>query len=428
MISMMIQSSFHHDAKAFEERRYLGFLSKFLVIVCFAVAPISHAQTPQPTLPYGDCSIAYWSSNRNLDDRNASANALCFANWRLALGETARLSFNARAQHIDQKSAGRIREAYLEQEFGAVDLRIGRQIIAWGRADRINPSDLLSPRDLRLLSKQDDDQRNGINAIRLRYAATTETSLTFVAAQFQANQAPQGSLPANILKASEPHRAEWAAKIDHAGSGVDWALFVFDGFDRNARYRAFLTKNAAPLFVADYERIQAIGGDISSASGPWTWRAEFSHAQLSQDCATCTTQKRMINRLVAGIDRDVVGTLNVNLQFFATHRPGASTAQSVTPEAIIAGLNRLNREFVSTETGMALRVSDRLLNDKLQWELSVTHDFKGHSALVRPRLSYAVNDQIKISVGADKYLGKQQSYFGSLAKNSLHYLSVSLVF
>ena len=136
----------------------------------------------------------------------------------------------------------------------------------------------------------------------------------------------------------------------------------------------------------------------------------------------------MINRLVAGIDRDVVGTLNVNLQFFATHRPGASTAQSVTPEAIIAGLNRLNREFAPTETGIALRVSDRLLNDKLQWELSVTHDFKGHSALVRPRLSYAVNDQIKISVGADKYLGKQQSYFGSLAKNSLHYLSVSLVF
>ena len=428
MISMMIQSSVRPNASTVSYHGSQRFLSKLFAVLSFAFGPISYAQTPELTLPFGDCSIAYWSSNRNLDDRPASASALCFANWRLALGETSRFSFNARAQHSDQKSAGRVREAYLEQEFGAFDLRIGRQIIAWGRADRINPSDLLSPRDLRLLSNQDDDQRNGINAMRLRYLATTDTSITFVAAQFQANQAPQGSLPANTLKASNPQRTEWAAKLDHAGSGVDWALFAFDGFDRNARYRVLLSKAAAPLFVADYERVQAVGGDISSASGAWTWRAEFTHAQLSQDCAMCTTSKRKISRLVAGIDRDVISTLNVNLQFFGTYRSRKSAVPNATPEAIGAGLNRLNREFAPTETGLALRVSDKLLNDKLHWELSVTHDFTGHSSLVRPRLSYAVNDQIKISVGADRYLGKQQSYFGSLAKNSLHYLSVSLVF
>ena len=425
---MMIQTSFRSNANTVSNYGGQRFLSKLFAVLSFAVAPISYAQTPQPTLPFGDCSIAYWSSNRYLDDRPASASALCFANWRLALGETSRFGFNARAQHSDQKSAGRIREAYFEQELGAFDLRMGRQIIAWGRADRINPSDLLSPRDLRLLSIQDDDQRNGISALRLRYLATTETSVTIVAAQFQANQVPQGSLPANTLKGSNPQRAEWAAKLDHAGSGVDWALFVFDGFDRNAHYRVLLSGAAAPLFVADYERIQAVGGDISSASGAWTWRAEAIHAQLSQDCTSCTTRKRVVNRLVAGIDRDVIGTLNVNLQFFGTYRPRTSTAPNATPEAIVAGLNRLNREFAPIETGVALRVSDKLLNDKLQWEMSVTHDFKGHSSLVRPRLSYAINDQIKINLGADKYLGKQQSYFGSLAKNSLHYLSVSVVF
>ena len=417
-------------------RRPIQFMSIICAMFAMVTPPRSYGQTPDLAPPYGDCSLAYWSSNRNLDDRRGVSSTLCLANWRLALGETSRLSFNARAQYSDNKSGGQVREAYLDQEFGAVSLRMGRQIIAWGRADRINPSDVLSPRDFRLLSSEDDDQRDGINAVKLRYTIAPELSATLVAAQFQAHQVPQGSLPINIVKAAKPHRAEWAAKLDHAGSGIDWSVFLFDGYDRNTRYRLTFLGAAAPILLGDYERVKAVGGDIASASGPWTLRAEFSHSQLSIKCGECPENKRVVTRLVAGVDRDVIGTLNINLQFFGIQRTGKQSI--VTTQIPLAvneglnrineGLNRINREFAHIETGVAIRVSDRILNEKLKWEFSVTHDFTGHSTLLRPRLSYAINDQIIVSLGADKYVGRQQTYFGSLAKNSSQYLSINVAF
>ena len=61
---------------------------------------------------------------------------------------------------------GVIREAYLDLSHGPLDLRIGKQIIAWGRADRINPTDNLTPRDYTLLVPDDDDQRLGTPAVK----------------------------------------------------------------------------------------------------------------------------------------------------------------------------------------------------------------------------------------------------------------------
>ena len=413
----------------FRQLSYLLVSSVLCALCAGVVVPTSYAQVLDHAPPYGDCSIAYWSSNRNLDDRSAITSALCFANWRLALGENARLSFNARAQTSDSYLQGRVREGYWEQGVGALSLRIGRQIIAWGRADRINPTDVLSPRDFRLLSGDDDDQRNGIDAIQLRYAVTPAISAILVAARFGAHQLPQGSLPANIGRGSEPHRAEWAAKVDHVGSGLDWSVFVYDGFDRFARFRFALGGAGAQIVRGDYERLKVIGADIASASASWTWRAEFSHARSSLVCETCPQSQRGITRFVAGLDHDLIGTLNMNLQLYGAHRRTSGVIAPIAiPIAVTDGLSRLNNDYAAVEAGMALRISDRLLNDKLKWELSVTRDFKGRSTLWRPRLSYGLNDYFKVSVGADHFGGKQQSYFGSLKKNSLHYIALSAGF
>ncbi len=54
-----------------------------------------------------------------------------------------------------------LREAYANAYLGPVDLRIGRQIIVWGRADALNPTNNLTPFDLRIRSPIEDDRRIG---------------------------------------------------------------------------------------------------------------------------------------------------------------------------------------------------------------------------------------------------------------------------
>ena len=73
-------------------------------------------------------------------------------------------------------------------------------------------------------------------------------------------------------------------------------------------------------------------------------------------------------------------------------------------------------------------MSDRLLNDKFRWEIGAVFDLAGQSRLIRPRVSYAINDQTRLSAGIDFYEGDSQTYFGALTKNSLAFLMVSLVF
>jgi hypothetical protein len=54
-----------------------------------------------------------------------------------------------------------LREAYVNGYFGPVDLRFGKQIIVWGRADALNPTNNLTPFDIRIRSPVEDDRRLG---------------------------------------------------------------------------------------------------------------------------------------------------------------------------------------------------------------------------------------------------------------------------
>jgi hypothetical protein len=59
-----------------------------------------------------------------------------------------------------------VREAYVNGYFGPVDVRLGQQVIVWGRADAFNPTNNLMPFDLRVRSPVEDDRRVGNLAAR----------------------------------------------------------------------------------------------------------------------------------------------------------------------------------------------------------------------------------------------------------------------
>ena len=59
----------------------------------------------------------------------------------------------------------------MDVRLGRLDVRAGRQIIAWGRADGVNPTDNLSGQDLTLLVPDDVDRRLGTTAVRASYYA-----------------------------------------------------------------------------------------------------------------------------------------------------------------------------------------------------------------------------------------------------------------
>ena len=59
-----------------------------------------------------------------------------------------------------------LREAYVDLYAGPLDLRVGQQIIVWGRADAFNPTNTLTAVDWRVRSPIEDDRRLGNLAVR----------------------------------------------------------------------------------------------------------------------------------------------------------------------------------------------------------------------------------------------------------------------
>ena len=396
--------------------------------------PSLASDLPPNSPPYGECALSAWSSNRNLDDRQDIASAVCTVNWKPKLSADLGVGLNLRAgSHFNlaaDSASGRVREAYVDWGRDALAVRVGRQIVAWGRADGVNPTDKLAPKDFTLLSPDDESQRLGIDALKIRYALNPSISLTAVAAQFTAHITPQAALPANLVKAAEPAGTEWAVKLDRAGQGLDWSVSYFDDRERFARYRLDLGIPTAPVFHGDFERSRGLGGDLALASGAWTWRAEVSHAVLRPGCDQCPQYERRVSRAVLGADLDFAETMNLNVQLLATrHWDYREPTTAAGPlRTLELGRARLNAEYAALESGLTFRLSDRLLNDKFRWEIGAVFDLAGQSRLIRPRVSYTINDQTRLSAGIDFYEGDSQTYFGALTKNSLAFLMVSLVF
>lgn len=382
--------------------------------------------------PYGECRAGYWTSNRNLDDQREIEKVTCFINWKY-LGDTPiRLNVNARAGWSDvgqaQDSSARLREGHLESDIGPWTFRLGRQIIAWGRADKINPTDYLSPRNFTALVPEDDEQRIGIDALLGRYQLDGGKSVSLIVAKFEPHEIPEGSLPTNRTAPTEPNTADWAAKLDQTSEDLDWSISYFDGRNRSARYWLQTTELDGIVFRSFYERQRALGADLAMNAGDWALRTELSVAALGAGCDLCDLPDRRIYRWVLGTDRNFTGTANINLQLYVAHRTNYQDGQTTTPQPVAAALDRLNSEFSPWDLWFTYRVADTFYNERIRLELGGIADIENNSGALRPRVKYDFSDSFNFILGSDIFFGPEQSFFGARRKNQATFIELAIVF
>lgn len=426
-------------------RRVVGFA--LFALVCWAPkTAIATDSEFSLAKPYGECRLGFWNSNRNLDDTKNVAQTQCLLNWKPRISPSLQANFNLRAAAvhgepsplaqapsaaIKTSALARFREAYVQADMGDVSVRAGRQIIAWGRADRVSPTDVLSPRDFTMLTAEDDEQRKGIDAVSGKYQINSEISATAIVNRFEAHTLPLGQLPASLVTNPSPQDTEWSLRLDRTGTGWDAALSYFDGRDRSPRYWANVSGSGIS-FARTYERHRLLGADFATSLGRWTLRAEAALIKASPDCAACPLKSRDIKRWVLGTDRDFGDASNINVQLFGVSRDGYAQPSTGNPPATLIainqGLDRLNSEYGSHEWGVTVRWSSRFMNDRLRTEIAAIKEFKNGSSVLRPRLSYAINDSVTMRMGVDHFSGKAQSYFGSRSKNNIAYAEIAIQF
>jgi hypothetical protein len=124
---------------------------------------------------------------------------------------------------------------------------------------------------------------------------------------------------------------------------------------------------------------------------------------------------------VAGADRTVREHLNVNVQylyrFVARFQPTDSSASALVnlvslEQAALSGQSRRHQH------GASARISYKWLRDTLEAEVAAAGYARPGGGVLRPKITYAVSDRMKVLVGGELYRGDRASQFGLLRANS----------
>jgi hypothetical protein len=435
----------------------------FLVIACDPFVALAQPVDPSPSdassapasqsesLPWtplrqgadrlglgGHARFDYFTASKRLDG-NHNLPGLTFQPKALPkFGSWGDAKVEGRLTDQDLKSdrgptQARLLEAYANLYFGAVDLRIGKQNIPWGRADAFNPTDNLTAQDYTVLSAlYEADRRTGTFGVRANYYHGAHTVTLIWLPLFNPSTIPLTAPPGIQITEEKASHGDWtdqgfAAKWDHTGGQLDWSVSYYHG--RN------LLPVGQPLsptqFVLIHNRLNVIGADFATTLGQYGIRGEAAYVQ-TQDWEG--TDPIVINpsfTYVLGADRDLTDDLNVNVQVYQRfiinfHSPFDIPNPILQNVAILNAT--VNQQLNQYQGGFTGRVRSTWWNKTLEAELLGVLNLPRRDFYLRPLIAYAFSDVWKGYMGVDLFNGQRTSYFGRIQPASAFFLEVRASF
>ncbi|MCP4147504.1 MAG: hypothetical protein GY757_07120 [bacterium] len=213
-----------------------------------------------------------------------------------AVGKTrAYVTFNLTHNSILESDSGiHLREAWVEYAADTWEIRMGRQIVPWGKGDGVQVTDIISPMDYsEFLARDFDDIRLPVTALRFRKPGNKSQLELIWVFQFQpAVFAPADSPWAaaqpditrydiiddqTVMPGKNISNGELFAKLSFYLSGMDLAISGFVTRDDYGAVKQTVTRNnnRTTLQVAtDYYRTAGMAVEFSIPRGNFVFRGE----------------------------------------------------------------------------------------------------------------------------------------------------------
>ncbi len=311
-----------------------------------------------------------------------------------------------------------LEEYYAEFNFSNFDLRIGKQIFSWGKADAFNPTDNLNPRDY--IDLFVEEEKIGVPAVNLLYywrdftfdlvfiPTYTPTRLPLVNSRhsFLDPEIPQvvngRNLPSDNLSNSQG-----GIRILRHISGWDVSLSYYDGFDD---ITLGIVENDLSL-TPTFNRIRAIGGDFA-----YTFGGLGIHGEAAQFIYDGGKDEDYF-QYILGIDYAWTDVIKDHDIFLILEYMGEKTTQSRQDERPSSG-SGLGRVF----TNSFLSTITYKFSDTLEVETKLLFNLDHHlSYVIKPEIHYDITDELKLTFGVDFIEGVQDTFFGQFDNDDRGY-------
>lgn len=322
-----------------------------------------------------------------------------------------------------------IREAYVDLYWGDMDLRVGQQIVVWGRADGFNPTNNITPQNMLTRSSVEDDRRLGNFLFRGHYNLQPLTLELIWVPQYRPSVLPTSLFPFPDFVTlgppanpnSELDNSSIAAKLDMGLSAWGASVSYFRGFmPLPGVYPSFIGVVDGELEATIVNRpyqMQVIGADFSTTLGAFGLRGEVGFREPVDDY-TDDVNVHVPNpdiQYVLGVDR-TLGDFTVIFQYIGRYvmefeefqGVGLPTDQLYTTNRMVAG------QLDEMSHAVFMRPALALMHETLNVELLAYYNITTEETLLRPILNYHVTDAMTFKVGADVYTGPENTLFGNV--------------
>ncbi len=333
----------------------------------------------------------------------------------------------------DSNTTVELREAYLERSFGPLDLRVGRQVLVWGRGDKVNPTDSWSTKDMKLLGTDDEDQRLGVFTVSGILNVGDYRLIGVFQPEWRNPVYPIPPISEVTIENLRPQlpSQQFGFKLDHTGGAIDYSFSFSNVISRTPNLSIISAGVSGTRLGLNFEKVQVFGADFAWNLDEFGFRGETAFTLSGDTPGVDPLRFNSEIYTVFGMDRTWFEGFNLNLQMLHKHVFDFQNVDAITNPSLrlLASQQNLIANQLGTDRfGISLRPSYRMWNDTLEFEVAYVQWFDEVGGLVRPKATYAVNDHVKVIAGLEKYFGIQDSFFGRLSDLSTIFAEVRVSF
>lgn len=395
----------------------------------------SNAQASPALDVSGTLKTSYWSGDRDLTNESDIGLTGFWGKARLSTETGGQIIGEGWVQSdTDNHQEGALlRALYWRFDGEAWQLSLGKQMLAWGRADGLNPTDNLSPRDFTQLAPEDNNLREGIVAAKGQYNWESSSLSLLWFPEAESHQIPLEVISGVYYHVEEaPEKSQYALQWEYLGVSTDMSLSWFDGYDLMPDLLAGDLGLQGLEIILRNQRLQVLGGDVSFAEGNRVWRAEIAWSQTDSSGEADFTHKKDQVWFVGGPEFNLDGNWVVGIQLslkrvFDFAAPEAFLSASV-PLAVALRQMATANQTRDTQKGITWRIAKSAFHDSLQLETSGVALAHGEGGLTRAHADYMPRDALHIRIGVEDYRGNAQTFFGQLQRNRLGYVELAYDF
>ena len=346
---------------------------------------------------------------------------------------------NDYAQEIlnDYQSQLRLDDTYIQGSItDSLDLKIGRQIVVWGKSDSIRITDVINPIDNRLPGMTDiEDLRLSVGMAKFDYyldnwnisamiiaenrimrEATPRSEYFPVDTVFTVPGGVVDPFPSLITPSTSWDNMQYALAFNGVFEGWDLSFYAADVLDQKWHFIQSPSPTE-PLSNRTVSKIKMLGSAINMSKGSWLYKAEIAHIDGIKYNNT-QDEKRRLDALI-GVDymgiRDTTLSLELaNRHIFEYEARMQFQADFVDEDEMQTAL-RLTRSFENDTINLTALLS----MFGREWE---------YGGFARISFEYELMDAVSANFGIVDYIGGDRPFMEAIKNNDKVFADISYSF